>query len=138
MGVMTCRCNSICSTKPCRLPSIRLESQMQHVYNGKDVFVWLLTDAARLLQHMHEFLLFVSVPRIHFGKSEAAYCHNRHASYGSAWCSCTLQSHILPNISPCYYLQDQLTYLDELYGECNGTACVCTNSGYQALLSNFF
>ena len=29
----------------------------------------------------------------------------------------------------------QLTYLDELYGECNGTARTCVNSGYQALFS---
>ena len=29
----------------------------------------------------------------------------------------------------------QLTYLDELYGECNGTAHACVNSGYQALFS---
>ena len=29
----------------------------------------------------------------------------------------------------------QLTYLDELYGECNGTAHACVNSEYQALFS---
>ena len=29
----------------------------------------------------------------------------------------------------------QLTYLDKLYGECNGTARACVNSGYQALFS---
>ena len=29
----------------------------------------------------------------------------------------------------------QLTYLDKLYGECNGTASACVNSGYQALFS---
>ena len=29
----------------------------------------------------------------------------------------------------------QLTYLDELYGECSGTARACVNSGYQALFS---
>ena len=29
----------------------------------------------------------------------------------------------------------KLTYLDELYGECNGTARACMNSGYQALFS---
>ena len=31
----------------------------------------------------------------------------------------------------------QLMYLDELYGECNGTARACVNSGYQALFSPF-
>ena len=30
----------------------------------------------------------------------------------------------------------QLTYLDKLYGECNGTARACVNSGYQALFSS--
>ena len=30
----------------------------------------------------------------------------------------------------------QLTYLDELYGECSRTACACANSGYQALFSS--
>ena len=29
----------------------------------------------------------------------------------------------------------QLTYLNELYRECNGTARACVNSGYQALFS---
>ena len=29
----------------------------------------------------------------------------------------------------------QLTYLDELYGECNGTARACANSRYRALFS---
>ena len=29
----------------------------------------------------------------------------------------------------------QLTYLNELYGECSVTACACVNSGYQALFS---
>ena len=39
--------------------------------------------------------------------------------------------------SQCYYLQVQVMYLDELYGKCSGTAHSCTNSGYQALLSDF-
>ena len=29
----------------------------------------------------------------------------------------------------------QLTYLKELYGECNGTALSCVKSGYQVLFS---
>ena len=29
----------------------------------------------------------------------------------------------------------QLTYLNELYGECNGTARACVNSGYQTIFS---
>ena len=35
-------------------------------------------------------------------------------------------------------LRVQLTYLDELYEECSGTARACANSGYQVLLSYFF
>lgn len=31
----------------------------------------------------------------------------------------------------------QVTYLDELYGECSWTAHTCTNSRYQVLLSDF-
>ena len=59
----------------------------------------------------------------------SAYCHHRRrlGCHDSAWCSFTLQSHILLNITLCYY---QLTYIEELYGECNGTAHACTNSGY--------
>ena len=38
----------------------------------------------------------------------------------------------------CHYLHVQLTYLNELYGECNGTARACTKSGHQVLLSDFF
>ena len=91
----------------------------QLIYNGKDVFVWLLMGAASSLLHMYEFLPFVFVLCIHFAKAEAAYCHHRFGSYGSAWYSYTLQLYILPNISSCYYLQVHLTYLDELYGECN-------------------
>jgi len=67
-------------------------------------------------------------------KAEVACCHRGLASYGSTRCSYTLPSYILPNISVCCYLWVQLTYLNELYGECNRT---CVNSGYQVLLSNF-
>jgi len=77
------------------------------------------------------------MPRIHFGKAEAAYCHHGLASHVPTWCSCTLQLYILSNISPRYYLQVQLTYLNEFYGECSRTAHPIVNSGYQALLSDF-
>ena len=68
--------------------------------------VCMVTDRREV--HMYEFLPFVLVPRIHFGKAEMAYCHRGLASYVSTWCSCTLQSYILPNISPGYYLQFRL------------------------------
>ena len=59
--------------------------------------------------HMYKLLLFVFVPCIHF------FCR----------------------FSFIYYLQVQLMYLNELYRECNRTACACASSGYQALLSDF-
>ena len=104
---------------------------IQHIYTARTCLygyrqIWQV--------HMHESYCLYFVPYIHFGKAESAYRHHRHASYGSAWCSCTLQSYILPNISPCYYRQVQLTYLDELYGECSGTARACANSGYRSLI----
>jgi len=73
----------------------------------------------------------------HFGKAEVADCHCGLASYVSTFCSYTLQLYILPIISLCYYLQVQLTYLNELCKEYSGTACACANSGYQVLLCDF-
>ena len=144
MGVITSRSSSVRSTKLYRMPSVRLESQEWHwrtnnsntarLYS-KHVFVWLPTDTAARQVYTYELLPFVFVPRIHFGKAEEAYRYPELASYGSAWCSYSLESYILPNISPCYYLQIQLTYLNELYGEWTARACV--NSGYQVLLSYF-
>ena len=55
-----------------------------------------------------------------FRKAEAAY---RHPHTWKLWPRMMLESYILPNIF-------QLTYVDELYGECNGTARACANSGY--------
>jgi len=40
---------------------------------GKDLFVWLMTDTAGT---QCEFLQFVFIPRIHFGKAEVAYHHH--------------------------------------------------------------
>ena len=42
-------------------------------------------------------------------------------------------SHSWSHLSVLFH--DQLTYLDELNGKCNGTARACVNSGYQALFS---
>ena len=53
--------------------------------------------------HMYEFLPFVFVPHIHFGKAEVAYLHHRFANYGSAQCSYTLELYILLNISLCQH-----------------------------------
>ena len=70
----------------------------QHVYYGKDVFVWLPRAMASPLLHMYVSFTF----RILHG---VAAHHNR------------------------------VTYFDELYRECNESACICVNSGYQALFS---
>ena len=45
---------------------------IQHIYNGKDVLVRLMDTASCCM-----VLLFVSVPRIHAEKAEAAYYHHR-------------------------------------------------------------
>ena len=86
------------------------------------MLVWLPDMASYYM-----VLPFVSVPRIHYEKAEAAYCSHRLGHrHSTAWCSCTLQSYTLV----------QFTYHDEVYGECKVTACTCTNSGYQTILSN--
>ena len=83
-------------------------------------------------------LPFVLVPRIHFGKAE------RSGISPSRTCKLhfyMVELHIaivyFNEYSSCYYLRVQLTYVDELYEECSGTACTCMNSEYQALLSDF-
>ena len=133
-----------CSINPCCAPLVRLEAKngtegrktdgnTARLYS-KDAFVWLPTDTAST----HVWVLpFVFVPHIHFGKAGAAYRHHGLASYVSTSCSCTLQSYIFLNISPCYYLEVWFTYLNELYKEYSGTVCACANSGYQVLLSDF-
>ena len=143
-GVNTSTCSLVRSTKPSRVPSVRLESQEWHwrpnnwwqystsIQQGR---VCMATD--RYGKHTCINLPFVFMPCIHFGKAEVAYHHRGLASYVFTWCSCTLQSYILPNISPCYYLQVQVTYINELYRECSGTARTCANNGYQVLLSGF-
>jgi len=78
---------------------------IQHIYMSR----MCLYGYRQIRQvHMYEFLPFVFVPHIHFGKAEMAYRHHGLASYVSTCCSCTLQSYILPNISPCYYLKFRL------------------------------
>ena len=84
---------------------------IQHVYTARTCLY-----GYQQIQQVHEFFPFAFVPRIHFGKAEVA---SRLASYVPTWCSCTLQSYILPNI-PWYYLQVQVMYHDELYRECSG------------------
>ena len=56
--------------------------------------------------------------RVHFGKAEAAY---RRPQTSKPW--------------PCLSMLFQLRYLNELCGECNGTARTCMNTEYQALYS---
>ena len=133
-GVVTSICSPVPSTKPCHVPSERLEAKndtegqtTDDIY-GKEVFCMATNGYGK---YTCTVCNRASHPR---WKAEAAYCHLRLASYGSTRCSYTLPLYILPNISLCCYLWVQFTYLNELYGECNRT---CVNSGYQVLLSNF-
>ena len=64
---------------------------------------------------------------VHFGKAEAAYRHPQISNHDAGVVYFTEYLSVL--------FHDQLTYLDELNGECNGTARACVNSGYQALFS---
>ena len=73
MGVVTSRHIALFVQQAVCVPSVRLDNQegqttdaMQHIYNGKVMFVWLPTDVASSLLHMYEFLPFVFMPRIHF------------------------------------------------------------------------
>ena len=68
--------------------------------------------------------------RVHFGKAEAAYCHSQTSK---PWPCMILESYIY--FTEYLSVLFQLTYLDELYGECNWTARKCVNSGYQALFT---
>ena len=62
---------------------------IQHIYNRKDVFVWLLTYAASPLLHVYEFLSFVFMPRIHFGKQTIITGLEATVLYGvAAHCNC--------------------------------------------------
>ena len=58
---------------------------IQHIYNRKDVFVWLLTYAASPLLHVYEFLSFVFMPRIHFGKQTIITGLEATVLYGVQW-----------------------------------------------------
>jgi len=62
--------------KPRMAPKDEQLMAIQHVYT------------ARTCLYMYGFLPFVFVPRLHFGKSEAAYRHRGLASYVSTRCSC--------------------------------------------------
>ena len=68
---------------------------------------------------------------VHFGKAEVAYRCPTSTDFK------TIASHEAGVVYFTEYLSVlfQLTYLDELYGERNGTARACVNSGYQALFS---
>jgi len=117
------------------VPSVRLENQ--------EWFEWQTTDGntARLQwqgcvcmatdghgKYTVRVLTICILPSHPLGKVEGAYHHHGLASYRCAWCSCTLELYILQNISPCYYLQVQFTYVEELYTKRNRTAHACANS----------
>jgi len=115
------------STKPCHVPSVRLESQnwcgrtnnwwhTAHLYSN-DVFAWLPKDTAS-----NTIQIRASLWKGRSGISPSQ------TSYISTWCSYCITH------QTCYYLQ---VHLNELYTECSETARTCANSGYHTLLSNF-
>ena len=92
------------------------------------------------LQHVYTYLYgYREIQQVHMYASYHLYSclaltlerQKRHITIAD------LQSYILPNISLCYYLQVQVTYLGKLCRECCGTAPTCMNSGYQALSQIF-
>ena len=93
---------------------------IQYVHNGMNVLIWLNTARYRVC----------IVLRVHFRKAEAA-------GVSPSPDFETMASHDAGVVYFTKYLSVlfQLTYLDELCGECNGTAHACVNSGYQALFS---
>ena len=87
---------------------------IQHVYVEKTcLHGYWQTQLQGKYVHTYEFLPFVFVPCIHFGKAEAAYRHHILASYSSARCSYMLESHILLNISLCYLLSMSSAYVSQ-------------------------
>jgi len=129
--------SSVRSTKPCRVPSVRLKSQKWHWRTNSwwrystfilaRTFVWLLMDMA---SHCYEFLPFASMSR-----ASQPLWKGWSGSHDSAQCSCSLLVYFY-RIFLCYYPWVQLTCLDELYREYNGNAHTCASSGYQVLLSD--
>ena len=98
---------------------------IQHVHNGKNVFVWLHTARLNFLWG----LTVCIVLHVHFGKGEAVVYRHPQASKPWPCMMLELYTYSTEHLSVIF----QLTYLDELYGECNRTACA--NSGYQAFFS---
>jgi len=108
VGAFTHTCCLVHSTRPCRVPSVRLESQEWHWRMNNwwqcsmsvwhRVFAWL----QQIWQvHMYESYHLYWWPTSTLERQkEVAYLHRGLASYISTWWSCTLQSYILLSIPP--------------------------------------
>ena len=98
---------------------------IQHIHNGKNVFVWLHTARSNL--YMGSYCLYRASCPLRKGRSGVLPSTNFE----------TMASHDAGVVYFTEYMSVlfQLAYLDELYGECKGTAHACVNSGYQALFS---
>jgi len=70
--------------KPRMAPKDEKLMAIQHIYMARTCSY----SYQRIRQvHMYEFLQFIFMPYIHFGKAEAVYHHCRLASYGSTHCT---------------------------------------------------
>ena len=98
------------------------------------------------IQHVHKrFVWLATYGQVEFTRLAMSYClyrASRPLRKGRSGVLTstdfeTMASHDVGAIYFAEYLSVlfQLTYLDKLYGECNGTARACVNSGYQALFS---
>ena len=125
-----------CSTKPCRTPSVRSEARngaedeqltaIQHVHKR---FVWLATYSQVEFIYLWGLTYTVCIVLRILRKGRSGVLTSTDFE--------TMASHDVGAVYFTEYLSVlfQLTYLDKLYGECNGTARACVNSGYQALFS---
>ena len=104
---------------------------IQHVHNGNNVLVWLHAAVHAAVKFcMGSYHLYRASRPLRKGRSGISPSTDFE----------TMASHDTHDAGVVYFTEYlsvlfQLTYIDELYRECNGTAHVCVNSGYQVLFS---
>ena len=100
---------------------------IQRVHYGNNVFASLRMARSNL--SMESYRLYRASLRVYFrkacrsGVSPPTVWH-RLRNHGPTCCCSRIFVRVI-----------SLAYLDELYGECNGTARTCANSGYQTFFS---
>ena len=132
--VVPSTCSLVHSTKVCHVTSGKVRKPRMACTEGrttdgstarlycKDMFVWLPTDTASRYVWV---LLFVLVPHIHFGKAEVAITITDLQAMFLHGVAAHCNRIFYQNSYLCYYLWVQLTYLNEWYRECSGTARTC-------------